>query len=298
MKKLIIIVLTLVLSQSLISQAQETKENNGNLKEEQFHPIYLKYGLDTLKSKVGEITQIDSISFSPYKVLKFYFREKNQEQPWPYGSGYLIADDSKQNKVIWYNLIYGDFGPHTFSWVDFDGDGDKDLFHLIGFEDVFESRLYLNQINSNSSHPFKMVYDNKIAYCAIIDLNKDGLPESLNQLNKPEYADLNPDFSYELEEKERKKIADEYDRIVGNFDKCNFDYNMPNSYKMFSIDILVDVNILSVKNDTIIDVSENYPDHFCFRADILKNIKNAGELIKPWLTELEKKYREKYNCEK
>jgi hypothetical protein len=297
MKKLIIIVLTSVLSQSLVSQVQENYEN---LKMEQLHPIYLKYGLDTLKSKIGEIINIDSLSFPPYKVLQYYFRERNQEKPWPYGFGYLIADDSKQNKVIWYNLIYGDFGPHTFSWVDFDGDGDKDLFHLIGFEDVFESRLYLNQINTNPSHPFKMIYENNIAYCALVDFNKDGIPEILNQIKKEEegYADYNPALNYEMDDEQKEKIVQEYDRIIGDFDKCNFDYNMPNHYKEFSIVIHADVNILSVKNDTIVDASENYPDHFCFRADILKNVKNAGELIKPWLSELENKYRDKYYCEK
>lgn len=271
------------------------------LKMEQFHPIYLKYGLDTLKSKVGEITNIDSVSFPPYKVLNFYFRERNQEQPWPYGMGYLIVNESNtQDKVIWYNLIYGDFGPHTFSWIDFDGDGDKDLYHLIGYEDVFDSRLYLNQININPSQPFKLIYDNKIAYCTLVDLDKDGIPEILNQIKKVEegYADYNPALNYKLENKEREKIVEEYDRIIGDFDKCNFDYNMPNAYKEFSISIHADVNILSVKNDTIVDVSENHPKHFCFRADILKNIKNTGELVKPWLTELEKKYEEKYNCNK
>lgn len=301
MKIIIIIVLTLGLLQSLNTQSQEAEEKNGYLNVAQFHPVFLQYGLDTLKSKVGEITMIDSVSFQPYTILRFYFRERNQEQSWPYGTGYLVADESKpRSKVIWYNLIYGDFGPHTFSWIDFDGDGDKDLFHLIGHEDVFESRLYLNQINSNPSHPFKMVYDNKIAYCALVDLNKDGVPEILNQLKKPdpEYAENNSELSYQLDEQGRGKVAEEYDRIVGKFDKYNFDYNMQNSYKVFSISIHADVNVLSVSNDAIIDVSDKYREHFCFRADILKNIKNAGELIKPWLAELEKKYRDKYNCDK
>ncbi len=292
--------LTLGLFQFINTQAQVSKENNGHLKVEQFHPIYLQFGLDTLKSKIGEITEIDSISFSPYKVLHFNFRERNQEQPWPYGTGYLVVDESNPtNNVIWYNLIYGDFGPHSFSWIDFDNDGDKDLYHFIGFEDVFGSRLFLNQINKNTSVPFKMIYSNNIAYCAIVDINMDGIPEILNQITKIDegYADYNPAVRYELEDSDREKIVMEYNKIIGDYDNCNAKYGMPNHYKVFSFSINADINILTVKNDTIVDVSSQYPEHFCFRREILRDINNAGDSIKYWFSELENKYNNTYKCE-
>ena len=138
MNKLIIIFLIFGLFQITDAFSQETNENDSKLKSEQFHPIYLQFGLDTLKTKSGEIRKIDSTSIAPFTVTYFVFRERNQDSSWPYGFGYLISDGSSSNEnVIWYNLIYGDFDPHSFSWVDFDNDGDKDLFHLYGYEDVF-----------------------------------------------------------------------------------------------------------------------------------------------------------------
>jgi hypothetical protein len=281
------------------SQVLKSKEISDSLKTEQLHPIFLQYHLDTLKTKIGEITNIDSNSFPPYKVIQFYFKERNPKEPWPYGSGIIIVDESNSdNEVIWYNLIYGDFGAHTLSWIDFDNDGDKDLYHLVGFEDVFKSRLFLNQINTRDRVPFKMIYNNNIAYCVLVDFNKDGFPEILNQVKKIDLEDYdwNPAFKFKLEEDEKQKIAKEYDRIVGNFDQFNFDYNMPNHYKEFSISISSDVNILSVINDTVVDVSGNYPDHFCFRGNIIMNISEVGSEIKPLLNELENKYKDKFDC--
>lgn len=300
MNKLTIIIYFLGFCHFLNANSQESSEIESNFKEGKYHPIYLQYGLDTLKTKVGKITNVDSVSFSPYKILHFYFREKNQENPWPYGAGYLIADDSKQNnKVIWYNLIYGDFGPHSFSWIDFDNDGDKDLYHLIGIEDVSKSLLFLNQIGSKASSPFKMIFKNKIAYCAVVDLNLDGIPEILNQIKKVKqgYADFNTALDYELEDSVREKIVNEYNRIVGDFDKCNAKYGMPNHYKEFSFSINSDINILSVNDDTIVNVSAQYPEHFCIRKDILRNINNAGDSIKSWFSELENHYNKLYKCE-
>ena len=295
MNRLIFIFLTIGLFQSLnvYAQSSSSEETNGEFRNKQSHPIFLLYGLDILETKTGEVTKVDSISFSPYKVIHFNFRERSQEQPWPYGAGFLIVNESKLgHEVLWHNLIYGDFGPHTFSWIDFDNDGDKDLYYLIGFEDVFESRLFLNQINTINKLAFKEVYNNDIAYCAIVDFNKDGVPEILNQIQNIDSEDyvLAEAWEYELEEKERIEISKEYDRIIGRFDQCNFDYNMPKNYKDFSISISSDVNILAIVNDTVADVSHNYPEHFCFRKSILQNINNAGEKIKPWLSELEIKY--------
>ena len=103
----------------------------------------------------------------------------------------------------------------------------------------FGSSLFLNQINSNTKLPFKSIYKNKIAYCAIVDIDKDGIPEILNQLRKLDSEEpyLDKDWAYELGSENRDLISREYDRIVGEFNECNFDYNMPNHYKEFSISI-------------------------------------------------------------
>lgn len=267
--------------------------NDSGQKDQTLHPVYLQYGLDTLKTATGAIESIDSIALPPYKIIHFSFKESAQNDPWPYGSGYLIADDSSpENKVIWFNLIYGDYGPHTFSWIDFDGDGDKDLYHLSGFEDVFASHLFLNQINTDTDTAFTAVYTNELAYCALVDMDKDGIPEILNQVQilDPEAPLTSTEWAYELETAQNRAIAAEYDRIVGTFDESNFNYNMPDHYKKFAIGISAEVNILTVMNGRMTDVSKNYPDHFCFRNDLLGHIKDPGEKVQPWLAELEQKY--------
>ncbi len=83
MSKLAIIILTFGFFQITNTFSQETKGNNTNLKNEQFHPMYLQYELDTLKTKTGEIRKINSTSIAPYKVILFLFGERSQDKARP-----------------------------------------------------------------------------------------------------------------------------------------------------------------------------------------------------------------------
>lgn len=231
-----------------------------------------------------KIHNIDTSSFKPYKIIELtLFDYSENARPNNYqGSGVIIIDESaKYNKYVWSYIDYNsDYPPHTFSFIDFNNDGKKDLFVYAGFEDVFMSELFLNQISLNCNNPFKLVYRNSNAYSTLIDINNDGIPEILNPIYKVESEYEEYINEYEYGNNTTDFINVEYDRVVGEFDKYNFDYNMPNYYKGISLKLLNKVSILSIENDTILDVSANYPEHFNFRIEALKSFKNLSNKMR------------------
>jgi hypothetical protein len=255
------------------------------------HPIYTLFRIDSLRDKIGEITRIDSISHKPYKIIHFTFRKgrKNKHSGWefPYGNGWVLVENYEKNpKLLGFDLEYGDFTAHTFSWIDFDGDGDLDLYTFSGYEDVFSSKLFLNRNNE-----FKIVYSNTLTYCPLIDIDSDGLPEILSH-------DSNSEVGLNVTKDDFIKAGQEYDRIVGDFNKNNFDYGLQNDNKLVSLGLTASVRILKIQNDSIKDISADYPQHFCYRSKILSEIKNPDSKVKYRIEELIEEYNFKYGCGK
>ena len=249
------------------------------------HPIYTKFGLDTVKSMIGKINEIDSLSLSPYIIYKYNYYEdfKKDNNDRQYGFGILITEkQSDHENVIWSYLIRGDFPPHTFSWIDFNNDKKKDLLLLIGFEDVFVSELFINNIldNQDITRNFQLIYRNTNCYTTIIDIDKDDRPEIIEGFSG------NDIYFYEIPKSVRTKINKEYDRIVGKFDKYNFTYNMPSVYKQFNLYLLSEFRILKLVDDEFVDITNKQKDHLACRKDILYEIETSDQNTKEIINNL------------
>lgn len=235
-----------------------------------------------------ELRKIDSTSLAPYVIYEVLLRNtfSNSSGYEGYqGQGIIIVDHSLAfNKMVWsYIDRYSDFPPHTFSFLDFNGDGKKDLYTFAGFEDVFNTNLFINQTGSDRKEPFKLVFSNGLSYCPLFDFNHDGIPEILSSTNEIEDLPLEGQRFTNLA---NTLIMKEYDKIVGSFNQYNYDYNMPSTYKEFSLELFSDVKILSINSDSIVDVSHQYPDHFKFRIQVLNEIETDSKEIMNWINQL------------
>ena len=236
--------------------------------------------IDSLKNKKIHINSIDSTSYPEGNIVYFDFSDDSGNSIRDYGRGLaVIVHDS----ITLWNLDYGDYPSHSYNWLDFDGDGDKDLYTLAGEEMYFNSRLFLNMGDS-----LKEIFSNDFSYCPLIDIDNDGIPEILNTRNEGvvevDYEEVG------ITSIENRKISNEYDLIVGSFDEYNYKYNMPKWYKLFSLNILSSVNILKVKNGKMIDVSKGYESHFCFRLNLLQSLDSTSERVEKVKKELISEY--------
>jgi len=243
---------------------------------------------DRFKFSKSKIHKIDTISIKPYKAIVLTILDYSENaRPNNYqGRGIIIIDESaKYNKYVWSYIDFKtDFPPHTFSFVDFNQDGKKDLFVYAGFEDVTTTKVFLNQVSSNRKKPFNLIFSNDNSYCALFDFNNDGIPELLNPIYKDDYNSLsaydNPKSDHQNGDNTALLIDNEYDKVIGKFNTYNYDYKMPDHNKRISLKILNKVSILSFKNDTIVDVSTKYPDHYRFRIEALKSFKKVSAEMK------------------
>lgn len=238
-------------------------------------------GIEPLLNKKVSISKVDSSSYPDYKIFHFEFTSGSYTSIEDYGSGIALT---KNDSIVTWNLEYGDNGSHTFNWIDFDNDGDKDLYTFAGEEEYFSSRLYLNDGDS-----LKEIYNNTLCYCPLIDINNDGVPEILNTVNS-EVIEVDYDSELNLTDNQHSEISNEYDAIVGEFDQYNFNYNMPKFYKLFSMDILSSVAILELADGELKDISMDYPEHYCFRIKLLKSIKTPSKRVEPVLNNLVSEY--------
>ncbi|WP_139957794.1 hypothetical protein [Flavicella sediminum] len=233
-----------------------------------------------------KLKEKDTFTLYPYEIL--YGEINNCETKQYEGSGLIIINNSN-NKLIWEYFDPSDFPPHTFSFIDFDNDNDKDLYMYSGFEDVFVTSLFINQIESEKKPKFKEIYNNHLSYCSIVDIDNDGFPEIINTISQFENEDVY--LFFEIDKKTESIINKEYDRIVGKFDKYNEDYNMPKAYKNFAINLLSETNILKVVNGQISDVTNEFHQHKEFRRNTLDSLKNITIELKPWIEKLKSKYK-------
>jgi len=74
-----------------------------------------------------KIREIDTITLKPYELVYGTISYKTTQKY--AGSGIIILNQKKSaNKILWHYFDPSDFPPHTFSFIDFNGDGKKDLY--------------------------------------------------------------------------------------------------------------------------------------------------------------------------
>jgi hypothetical protein len=198
--------------------------------------------------------------------------------------------NSQNNALIWYYLCDGDFPIHEPDWIDFNQDGRKDLFFFIGFEDVFQTHIFISNINGNSYSPdnFISLYENKNDYSLVVDLDADGIPEILDSgyqeedhygknpchFSEPAYA---PDF--------RQSLKDEFTKICLKSKVGFFQYGSEDLYSdLFIFDPII---IYRFTKNRLTDVTGKYAKHLKWRIKILrKYYKNTDQNCKEIITNL------------
>lgn len=217
-----------------------------------------------------------------YVWSEYYYETPFASNQWPYGFIHVLWH-LNSSQPIWSMDWGGDFQPHSRAWIDFDGDGQRDLFFFAGFEDVFATHLYLWRVRKNGfrSDALVEVYSNDNDYSVLVDMDNDGRPEILDSGHTG-----NDHVEYQCGEQEwdkpaipesvRSALATEYRKLAKEFDQFNFNYNMPDAYPVFSISILDPIMIFRIEMSKVVDVTEQYPDHLLWRLNMLLEIRKAN----------------------
>ena len=219
----------------------------------------------------------------PYGL--FHFAYSSQESDWPYGKGMAIWDRPSEN-LVWVYQHHGSFGPHTFEWADFDGDGRQDLFFLAGFEDVFETHIYLNRVASSQFglSNFATGYRNDEVYAVVLDFDGDSLPELL--IHEPdgdedsiELLSCQPVSAFDDLAAE---VAAEYERLVGTFDSFNFKYGYGVAGYPMIMFITDRIQILRLHTSPRLATNE-FTEHLRWRLDVLDRLRSrlAAQCVAP-----------------
>jgi hypothetical protein len=235
-----------------------------------------------------------SIEYSNKKVVKdsvivklFSYSSKKKE--WPYGSGFVITHPQR-DEPLWYKMIDGDFGPHSVSLLDLNRDGRLDIFFYAGFEDVFSTYVYASNYEDIISEPFSEknfveAYSNGNDYSVLMDLKGSNQPVILDSGFEGEehrssrscFEDRGRAVMSENQISVTKPVIEEirskYSKVTGSLDKYNFDYNMPEAYRLFNTKLLYPIKIFKIKDQESIDVTSQYPEYLKWRISILKKVK-------------------------
>ena len=238
-----------------------------------------------------------SIEYSGSKMVKdnimvkfFSYSSKNKD--WPYGSGFVITHPQR-DEPLWYKMVDGDFGPHSVSLLDLNGDGNLDLFFYAGFEDVFSTYAYASNYEDIISKPFSdnnfvKAYSNENDYSVLLNLQGSDHPVILDSgFEGKEHRDSRSCF----EDRGRAVLSEnqisvtkpviedirrKYSKVTGRLDEYNFDYNMPEAYRLFNTKLLYPIKIYEIRGQESIDVTSEYPEYLKWRVSVLNKIKKSS----------------------
>ncbi|MFD2515434.1 FG-GAP repeat domain-containing protein [Pontibacter locisalis] len=202
---------------------------------------------------------------------------------------------TKENETfnpIWQDKDSSDFPPHTFSFVDFDRDGRKDLTLYFGQEEVYGTEVYLNQSSKDyRKENFKLAYQNWNDYSVIVDIDGDGVPELLDSGYEGTEHVEGPEFF--LTDDVREQVHQKYDQIARVEGANNFTFNMPNYFKVFNSFVMDSIKVFAYDNGRFTDKTCMYTDYLDWRIGILKQMgtdnRNDSKRINELISYLEKK---------
>lgn len=214
----------------------------------------------------------------------YYYETKEAKNAWPYGTIHVLWDRAS-SAPVWSLDWGGDFQPHSLAWIDFDGDGKKDLLFFAGSEDIFATHLYLWRLKtpSFSKEALVEVYTNDNDYSVVLDFEGDGRPEILDSGHPgSEHVDHQcGEDSPEIPRTVRDALGVQYRSLSRGFDQFNLTYNLPDAYPSLSMKILDPIKVLRIAGSSVVDVTARYPDHLRWRIGLLKEIRaaNSGECV-------------------
>jgi hypothetical protein len=217
----------------------------------------------------------ESRESDPYVVNRFDYKTINKD--WLYGTGIIISN-KKSDTPLWSYLVPGDFGPHSFRFVDFDKDGKRDLIFYAGGEDVYSTYVFLNKITSDaySENNFFLVYQSNTDYSVLTDFDNDGSPELLStgyaSDKENEEIFCEQDIDQLISGDLKKETIDRYAQIVSTFGSGNFDYGMPAIAPVFNLYLFDPIKIYAIRGNSVVKVTKNFPEHLRWRKKFLEKV--------------------------
>lgn len=248
------IILTLLLSLSILSFSQI------DLKNELLNSKFIKTDWISLE-------KTDTISESNKTLFLTHF-QYGQNRFW----GYAIWKEVKNKfNLLWFQLDSSSYPPHTFSYIDFNGDDKIDLLLLAGEDDEYFTSVFINNTKKRySPDNYLLKYNNEHNYSTVLDIDKDGRPEildsefSLDQLESPIFY-LTPE--------QKQELSDIYDSMTQNKSYHNFTYGVPGSYKIYNMFLEDQIVIKQYIINNFIDNTSLFKDHINWRIKFLTDLK-------------------------
>ena len=194
-------------------------------------------------------------------------------------------EEDNQFQPLWYIQDNSDFPPHTFAYLDFNGDAKKDLLVLGGFEDVSYSKIFLQKrLATFDQDNFQRAYINHNEYISLFDFEGDGEP-SILEIVYPENYDKEKELDrqmnyfgldyvedFPLNDPIKATMRAEYARLAIVQGSKNFTYNLPEAYPIWNLRIESPIRILQFEGDEVVDVTTDFPEHLEWRLAILAQI--------------------------
>jgi hypothetical protein len=206
---------------------------------------------------------------SPLAVHTFSYKSEHGRTPYGYGFG---VSHSESKQLLWIHLIPGDYAPHHFQWMDFDGDGRHDILLYFGEEDVFQTQVIFNRLAADrfAMTNFAVGLEIDHAYAAVVETPGDGLPSLMMPSEPRGEPELETRcLSDSGMERLREIVAPEFRRISGRFSALNADDPMP---EMFLFET---VRFVNLRDGWWNDVTERHFEHLRWRIDTLRTLRSA-----------------------
>ncbi|HEX6939287.1 MAG TPA: hypothetical protein VF158_07730 [Longimicrobiales bacterium] len=236
--------------------------------------------LDTLQDyEFGLAGAPDTMLGGRLMRSSYWYRHKTT--PWPngYGTGFLFwRGKADSPEAVWLYRQAGDFGPHTWKWIDFDMDAKEDLLMFGGEENIIWTQIFLNRMaDTFSVSNFSKVYHSEDQYVLVVDPEGDGVPEVLDpgpDLEDPiglAISGCSPPDSLDVE------IEREYERITGRFAGAHFGYGTQRGVPE-NLFLLHKVRLLRFHGGEFRDVTREYSAHLRWRLRMLEAIHSRDEV--------------------
>lgn len=193
-----------------------------------------------------------------------------------YGSCIIIYNKVKPDEVVGYFWVGGDFDINGYYFVDLNKDGKKDLLMTNGFEQVYETRVFINNLENSKSiqNNFIHVYSHYNCYADILDFNKDGYPEIMDEgvlLSVPVSDYWMPSevvcLVIKFDEKYRK-CAPEFDKNAGIKKGVTYGDSMFHKYR-----------IVEFRGFKAIDITRKYPEFAKMKLNCLRKFRIKNQML-------------------
>lgn len=194
---------------------------------------------------------------------------------WPRGRAVALWREASDRVAenFWIHLHPGDFPPHALHWLDLDGDGASDLFYTAGYDDVEETRVFLNRMEVEGAPPFVRAIEETADYLGVVDLDDDGRPELLDP-GDPDFGSETPVWfdGCALPDRAAAEAWVRFGDLAEGWEELN---------RYETLHPLRRVRVLRLERSAappwyeVVDVTRRFPDHLRWRLGLLEEVEGA-----------------------